>query len=146
MCSTARSGIWARKGNARARMLPENIDHLRVGWISRDQTRLPGLRQGKYGRGAAVRPQTNDATWDGVIGLWCRVAPFLSPWCGRRELPTGVNLNGYSGPSSCIRWHSDNEPLFGSQNLPELIVSVSLGHSVVFQVRRVPGDVPFQLR
>ena len=47
-----------------------------------------------------------------------------------------MNLNRYSGPSSCIRWHSDNEPLFGPQNAPKLIVSLSLGNSVEFKVRR----------
>ena len=31
VCETARSGIWVLKGSARARMLPENLDHLRVG-------------------------------------------------------------------------------------------------------------------
>ena len=34
VCSSARSGIWVLKGNTRACMLPENLDHLRVGWIS----------------------------------------------------------------------------------------------------------------
>ena len=29
---TARSGIWVLKGDASARMLPVNLDHLRVGW------------------------------------------------------------------------------------------------------------------
>ena len=57
-------------------------------------------------------------------------------------MPTGVNLNRYSGPSSCIRWHSDNEPLFGPQNAPKLIVRVSLGNSVEFKVRRGQGKVP----
>ena len=137
------------KGNARARMLPENLDHLRVRWISRGTYETAWVTPGhdclcsyQYGHGAAVRPQTNDAIWRGVIGLWGRVAPFLSPWCGRRELPTGVNLNRYSGPSSCIRWHSDNEPLFGPQNSPKLIVSMSLGNSVEFKVRRGRGSVP----
>ena len=96
----------------------------------------------QYGRGAAVRPQTNDAIWDGVIGLWGRVAPLLSPWCARGNVPTGVNLNRYSGSGSCIPWHSDNESLFGPPNQPKLMVTMSLGHSVVFQVRRAPGDVP----
>ena len=35
VCGTTRSGIWVLQGNARARMLPENIDHLWVRWISR---------------------------------------------------------------------------------------------------------------
>ena len=95
----------------------------------------------KYGHGAAVRPQTNNAIWDGVIGLWGRVAPLLSPWCARGNVPTGVNLNRYSGSRSCIPWHSDNESLFEPPNQPKLIVSMSLGHSVVFQVRHASCDV-----
>ena len=31
--------------------------------------------------------------------------------------------------------------MFGPPNKPKLIVSMRLGHSVAFQVRRVPGDV-----
>ena len=58
------------------------------------------------------------------------------------NLPTGVNLNRYSGSGSCIPWHSDNESLFGPPNQPKLKVSMSLGHSVVFQVRRASSDVP----
>ena len=78
----------------------------------------------QYGRGAVVRPQTNDVIWDGVIGLWERVAPLLSPWCGKKDVPPGVNLNQYAGPGSFIRWHCDNEPLFGPQNFPKRSLSV----------------------
>ena len=54
-----------------------------------------------------------------------------------------MNLNQYACPGSFIRWHSDNEPLFGPQNSPKLIVSLSLGNSVEFMVHcRAPGDVP----
>ena len=74
-------------------------------------------------------------------------APLLSPWCARGNLPTGVNLNQYAGPGSHIRWHSDNEPLFGPQYSPRLIVSLSLGNSVEFKVRRRgPGNVPSSIR
>ena len=150
VCGTAQSGIWVLKGNARARMLPANLDYLRVGWRKQGTYETAWVTPGHdclcsyaYGHGAAVRPQTNNAIWHCVIGLWCRVAPLLSPWCDRRELPTGVNLNRYSGPSSFVRWHSDNEPLFGPQNAPKLIVSVSLGNSVEFKVRRRgQGNVP----
>ena len=154
VCSTAKSGIWVLKGNARACKLPENLDHLRVEWISRGSYKTAWVTPGhdclypyQYGRGAAVRPQTNDAIWDGVIGLWGRVAPLLSPWCARGDVPTGVNLNRYSGSGSLIRWHSDNEPLFGPQNLPKLIVSVSLRNSVEFMVRRrASRNVPSSIR
>ena len=124
-------------------MLPENLDHLRVGWISRGTYETARVTPGhdclcsyKYGRGTAVRPQTNNAIWDGVIGLWGRVAPFLSPWCGKKDVPTEVNLNQYACSLSFIRWHSDNEPLFGPKNFPKLIVSLSSGNSVEFMVRR----------
>ena len=58
-------------------------------------------------------------------------------------MSTGVNLNQYAGPGSHIRWHSDNEPLFGPQYSPKLNVSLSLGNSVEFMVRRrASGNVP----
>ena len=149
VCGTAQSGIWVLKGDARARMLPDNLDHLRVGWMTRRTYETAWVTPGhdclcpyQYGRGAAVRPQTNNAIGDGVIGLWGRVAPLLSPWCARGNVPTGVNLNRYAGSGSCISWQSDNESLFGPQNKPKLIVSMSPGHSVEFQVRRASGDVP----
>ena len=62
-------------------------------------------------------------------------------------MPTGVNLNRYASPRSCIRWHSDYESLFGPPNKPMLKVSMSLGHSVEFMVRRrAPGKVPSSIR
>ena len=148
VCGTAQSGIWLLKGNARACMFPANLDYLRVGWRKQGSYKTAWVTPGQvclcsyqYGHGAAVRPQTNKAIWDGVIGLWGRVAPFLSPWCGKKELPTGVNLNHYDGSRSCVRWHSDNEPLFGPRDSPKLIVSLSLGYPVEFKVRRVSDNV-----
>ena len=148
VCGTAQSGIWVLKGNARTCMFPANLDHLRVGWRKQGSYKTAWVTPGhdclcsyKYGHGAAVRPQTNKAIWDGVIGLWGRVAPFLSPWCGKKELPTGVNLNHYDGSRSCVRWHSDNESLFGPRDSPKLIVSLSLGNPVEFKVRRVSDSV-----
>ena len=104
VCGTALSGIWVLKGVARARMLPDNLDHLRVGWRPRGSYETAWVTRGhdclcpyKCGHGAVVRPQTDDAIWDGVIGLWGRVALLLSPWCARGNMPTGMNLNRYSG-------------------------------------------------
>ena len=149
VCGTARSGIWVLKGNARACMFLVNLDHLQRGAYKTARV-TPGhdsLCSHKYGHGAAVRPQTGNAIWDGVVGLWGRVARFLSPWCGEKDVPTGVNLNQCAGPGSFFRWHSDNEPLFGPQNSPKLIVSLSLGNSVEFMVRRrAPSNVPSSIR
>ena len=154
VCGTTQSGIWVLKGNSRTRMFPANLDHLRVVWMKRGTYKTAWVTPGhdclcshKYGHGAAVRPQTDNAIWKGVIGLWCRVAPFLSSWCGKKDVPTVVNLNQYAAPGSLIRWHSDNEPLFGPQNCPKLIVSLILGNSVEFMVRRrVSRSVPSSIR
>ena len=37
--------------------------------------------------------------------------------CGKKDVPTGVNLNQYAGPGSFLRWHSDNEPLLARRIL-----------------------------
>ena len=110
VCGTARSGIWVLKGDSRTCMFPANLDYLRVEWISRGSYETAWVTPGhdclcpyQYGRGAAVSPQTNDAIWDGVVGLWGRVASLLSPWRGKKDVPTGVNLNQYSSPGSFIR-------------------------------------------
>ena len=81
------------------------------------------------------------------MGLWGRVAPLLSPWCTAREMPKGVNLNRYAGCGSSIPWHSDDEPLFGDQSDPKVIVSMSLGSSVDFRVRsRGRRNAPSSIR
>ena len=46
VCQTARSGIWVLKGNARARMLPAILDHLRVEGTTRATYETACLRQG----------------------------------------------------------------------------------------------------
>ena len=52
-----------------------------------------------------------------------------------------MNLNHYDGSRSCVRWHSDNESLFGPRDSPKLIVNLSLGNPVEFKVRRVSDSV-----
>ena len=65
-----------------------------------------------------------------------RVASLLTPWCAEGEVPTGVNLNRYAEKGSRIAWHCDNERLFGYPCEPKVIVSMSLGHSALFKLRR----------
>ena len=82
-----------------------------------------------------------------AVNLWSRVASLLTPWCAKGEVPTGVNLNRYAGKGSRIPWHCDNELLFGSPFEPKVIVSMSLGHSVLFKLRRrASEDTPSQIR
>ena len=153
---TAQSKIWVLKGNARARMLPTNLDLLRVEWRKRGSYESAWLTPGpdclcsyaNMDMEQQSEHKLNDSSWDGVNSLWSRVAHLLSPWCARGNVPTGVNLEPVLWlQDSCIPWHSDNEPLFGPQNQPKLIVSMSLGHSVEFKVRRrAPGDVPSSIQ
>ena len=88
-----------------------------------------------YGHGP-VLPQANPSVFTEAVNLWSRVASLLTPWCAKGEVPAGVNLNRYAGNGSFIPWHCDNERLFGSPFEPKVIVSMSLGHSALFKLRR----------
>ena len=87
------------------------------------------------GRGA-VQLQANPSVITEAVDLWGRVESLLTPCCAKGEVPTGVNLNRYAGKGSCVPWHRDNERLFGHRGEPKVIVSMSLGHSVLFKLRR----------
>ena len=58
-----------------------------------------------------------------------------------------MNLNWYAGNGSFIPWHCDNERLFGSPFEPKVLVSMSLGHSALFKLRRRASEnTPSQIR
>ena len=63
-----------------------------------------------------------------------RIAPLMKPWCAEKEVPTAANLNHYRRRDSCVRWHCDDEPLFGRVGTSKLIVSVSFWVSCVLQM------------
>ena len=63
----------------------------------------------------------------------------MAPWCADAEMPTCANLNLYGGSGSRVRWHSDNEGLFGRQEESKLIVSMSLGVSALFKWKPGPS-------
>ena len=67
-------------------------------------------------------------TPEDVLGI----APLLAPWCAEWEMPTCANLNYYGGSGSSVRWHRDDEVLFGGERESKLIVSVSIGFSALF--------------
>ena len=113
---------------------------------SRVHTRLPGLRQGT----TVCVPMRMDMeelsdhkpiTPSDMGLLVCGAGSQPSCHLGVQE---GMcHLNRYSGSGSCIPWCSDNESLFGPPNQTKLKVSMSLGSSVEFKVRRrVQGEVP----
>ena len=58
----------------------------------------------------------------------------MAPWCADGGTPTCANLNYYGSSGSCVRWHSDDEVLFGGQEESKLIVSVSIAFSAAFPV------------
>ena len=63
----------------------------------------------------------------------------MAPWCADGEMPTCANLNLYGGSGSRVRWHSDNEGLFGRQGESKLIVSMSFGVSALFKWKPGPS-------
>ena len=70
VCGTAGSWVWVLKDDSRG--LPTNLDHLSVqrrkrgiydtAWVTPGHDCLCSFA---CGHGAAVRPQTHDAIWDG---------------------------------------------------------------------------------
>ena len=141
VCGTEKSGVWVLKGDARTYNLPRNLDDVGIVWERRSGYETAWATPGHvcscsytYGHGP-VLPQANPSVFTEAVNLWSRVASLLTP-CAKGEVPTGVNLNRYAGDGSCIPWHCDNERLFGSPFEPKVIVSMSLGHSVLFKLRR----------
>ena len=139
---TENSGVWVLKGDARTYNLPWNLDDVGVVWERRSGYETAWATPGHVcscsyscGRGA-VLPQANPSVFTESVDLWSKGASLLTPWCAKGEVPTGVNLNRYAGDGSFIPWHCDNVRLFGSPGEPKVIVSMSLGHSVLFKLRR----------
>ena len=153
VCGTEKSGIWVLKGDARTYNLPGDLDDVGVVWEFRSGYETAWATPGhvcscsyRYGRGP-VLPQANPSVFTEAVNLWSRVASLLTPGCAKGEVPTGVNLNRYAGKGSRIPWHCDNELLFGSPFEPKVIVSMSLGHSVLFKLRRRASEnTPSQIR
>ena len=153
VCGSGESGVWVLKGDARTYNLPWNLDDVGIVWERRSgyETAWATPRHVcscSYGYGhGPVLPQANPSVFTEAVNLWSRVASLLTPWCAKGEVPTGVNLNRYAGNGSRIPWHCDNERLFGSPFEPKVIVSMSLGHSVLFKLRRrAPENSPSQIR
>ena len=92
-----------------------------------------------YGRRVAVGPQTGARSWELLQDLWKAIAPQMAPWCAGGVMPTCANLTFYGGSGSCVRWHSDDEVLFGAQGESKLIVSVSIGFSALFRWKPWPS-------
>ena len=58
-----------------------------------------------------------------------------------------MDLNRYAGNGSCIPWHRDDERLVGHSSEPKVIVSMCLGHSVLFKLRRhTPENTPSEIQ
>ena len=74
VCGSAESGIWVLKGDARARVLPANLDRLRVEWRQHETAWVtPGYDCRVHMRMDVEQqsdPQTKDFIWKGVISLW----------------------------------------------------------------------------
>ena len=63
----------------------------------------------------------------------------MAPWCADVEMPTCANWNLFGGSGSRVRWHSDNEGLFGRRGESKLIVSMSFRVSALFKWKPGPS-------
>ena len=141
---TASSGIWIFRGALRGSQVMPALASC-FDWAVRGTYRTAWAVQPccrcsySYGNGPAVGPQVSE-NWEFLRGLWKAVAPLMAPWCADGEMPTCANLNLYEGSGSRVRWHSDNEGLFGRRGESKLIVSMSFGVSALFKWK--PGPSP----
>ena len=133
---TGSFGIWLLRGALQGEQVWNTLVSC-VDWAVRSTYRTawavaPRCRCSYYGSGP-VRPQSGGCSWELLRGLWRAVAPLMTPWCSEEDVPSSANLNLYGGSGSCVRWHSDDEALFGERGDPKLIVSLSLGSSALFK-------------
>ena len=140
---TQHSGGWvlreAVRGEQLLAALVSSVDWVvrgtcRTAWAVTPRCRCPYT----YGRTVAVGPQTGECSWELLHDLWKAIAPLMAPWCVEGEVPTCANLNYYGGSGSCVRWHRDDEGVFGGAGESKLIVSVSGGFSA-FRWKLRPG-------
>ena len=68
-----------------------------------------------YGHGPAIGPHTGPRCFRLLSRVWRALAPLMTPWCAKGEMPSAANLNLYGGQESHVAWHCDDEPLFGRQ-------------------------------
>ena len=135
---TPSSGVWLFRGALQGEQILAALVSS-VDWVVRGTYRTawavaPRCRCSyAYGRRVAVGPQTGERSWEFLCDLWRAIAPLFAPWCAEGEMPTCANLNHYGGEGSCVRWHRDDEALFGEQGESKLIVSVSIGYSALFR-------------
>ena len=154
VCGTDNSGVWVLEGSDRTKnSLPENLDDVGVIWERGSGYETAWATPGhdclcSYAHGhRAVLPQANPPVFTEAGNFWSRVASLLTPWCAKGEVPTGLNLNRFAGDGSYIPWHCDNERLFWHLDEPKVIVSMSLGHSVLIKWRRrASQNTPSEIR
>ena len=117
---TQHSGGWVLRGALRGEQLLAALVSS-VDWVVRGTYRTAWAVTPRcccphaYGRRVAVGPQTGERSWELLHDLWKAIAPLMAPWCAEGEVPTCANLNFHGGSGSCVRWHRDDESVFGMQ-------------------------------
>ena len=112
---TQYSGVWVLRGALRGEQLLDalvsSVDWVVRGthctaWAVTPRCRSPYA----YGRELLLGHERVDAPGN---DLWKAIAPLMAPWCVEGEVPTCANLNYHGGSGSCVRWHRDDEGVFG---------------------------------
>ena len=118
--------------------LPSGPGHVHVDWTLNCTEFTPrhGCRCAyKYGLGATIGPQFKDSVWSKFMELWSRAAFFVTPWCLKKDEPSGVNLEWYAawGSFSCGTAITNQ---FRDRGDPKVIASTGLESHVAFRVCR----------
>ncbi|CAK8997871.1 Alpha-ketoglutarate-dependent dioxygenase alkB homolog 3 (Alkylated DNA repair protein alkB homolog 3) (mAbh3) [Durusdinium trenchii] len=69
----------------------------------------------------------------------CTLMHWVMPCCGineQKDWPNSCNLNLYQDGSASVGWHADDEHLFQGKNRDCRIISLSLGATRSFELRR----------
>merc|ERR1719327_2401955 len=76
---------------------------------------------------------------DRISCLMEEILAAYMPICGlpdRKDWPNSCNLNLYENSSMSVGWHADDEPIFKGKVEDARIISVTLGHTRTFELRR----------
>ena len=65
-----------------------------------------------------------------------QLTDWISSTCNLKVRPNSCNINRYMGGGQSIGWHSDDDLLFDAKKREAVIVSLSLGASRTFKVRK----------
>ena len=87
---------------------------------------------------ALVGMSTPGTRWEAqrMPGWFEQLTDMVTDACALQQRPNSCNVNRYDGGCQSIGWHADDDKLFDAMRSSAVIISLSLGASRTFMVRR----------